>query len=323
MTIGLRIAIVAYEQALPSALYGLGEVFTAVERFRSHEDAVPAVEWRYLLVGQDDRMSSLPCWQADERVDVVILPPCSAGQTPVCLPDWLVAWLHQQHQQGAVLASACGGACVLARSGLLDGRIVTTHWLLEETFRQQFPNVRLNLDAVVIEEADLITAGGIMAWLDLAMRIVRRYYGATLVAQLSKYLLWDSGEREQRYYRRFQPPKQHGDGAILKLQQWLEVHFQSTCPLSQLAEQAAMSPRTLQRRFLAATQLTISSYVQHLRLEKARELLETTVLPVEQITWQIGYDDRASFNKLFKTQIGLSPKAYRQRFSGASPVGGT
>jgi transcriptional regulator GlxA family with amidase domain len=315
MTASLRIAIVAYEQVLPSALYGLGEVFSAVERFREKDYSVPAVEWRYLLAGQDDLPSLLPCWQADDRVDVVILPPCRAGQTPAC-PDWLAAWLHQQHQQGAVLASACVGACVLAQSGLLDGRIVTTHWLLEETFRLQFPNVRLNLDAVVIEEADLVTAGGIMAWLDLALRIVRRYYGAALVTKLSKFLLWDSGEREQRYYRRFQPPKQHGDGAILKLQQWLEVHFQTTCPLSQLAEQTAMSPRTLQRRFLAATHLTISNYVQHLRLEKARELLETTVLPVEQIIWQIGYDDRASFNKLFKAQIGLSPKAYRQRFSG-------
>ena len=322
MTVSLRIAIVAYESVLPSALYGLGEVLTAVERFRSHEDAVPVVAWRYLLAGEEGLSSSLPCWHADERVDVVILPPCRAGQIPAC-PDWLAAWLYQQHQQGAVLASACVGACVLAQTGLLDGRIVTTHWLLEETFRQQFPNVHLNLDAVVIEEADLITAGGIMAWLDLALRIVRRYYGATLVTQLSKYLLWDSGEREQRYFRRFQPPKQHGDGAILKLQQWLEAHFQTTCPLSKLAEQAAMSPRTLQRRFLAATQLTISSYVQHLRLEKARELLETTVLPVEQIIWQIGYDDRASFNKLFKTQIGLSPKAYRQRFGGTPPVGGT
>ena len=312
MTASLRIAIVAYEQVLPSALYGLGEVFSAVERFRDHHNPTQSLEWRYLLAGKEQLS---PCWQLDDDVDVVILPPCCAGQMPHC-PDWLAAWLQQQHQHSAVLASACVGACVLAQSGLLDGRIVTTHWLLEETFRQQFPRVRLNLDAVVIEEADLLTAGGIMAWLDLAMRIVRRYYGATLVAQLSKYLLWDSGEREQRYYRRFQPPKQYGDEAILQLQHWLEVHFQTACPLSQLAEQAAMSPRTLQRRFLAATQLTISSYIQHLRLEKARELLETTTLPIEHIIWQIGYDDRASFNKLFKTQIGLSPKAYRQRFAG-------
>lgn len=271
MTASLRIAIVAYEQVLPSALYGLGEVFSAVERFRDHHP-VQSLEWRYLIAGKEQLS---PCWHTDDDVDVVILPPCNAGQTPIC-PAWLAAWLQQQHQRGAVLASACVGACMLAQTGLLNGRIVTTHWLLAETFRLQFPEVRLNLDAVIIEETDLITAGGIMAWLDLAMRIVRRYYGATLVAQLSKYLLWDSGEREQRYYRRFQPPKQHGDEAILKLQLWLEVHFQSACPLSQLAEQAAMSPRTLQRRFLAATQLTISSYVQHLRLEKARELLETT-----------------------------------------------
>lgn len=315
MTASLRIAIVAYESVLPSALYGLGEVFSAVERFRAQDDSVRPVEWRYLLAGQEGLPSTLPCWHADECVDVVILPPCCAGQRPLC-PAMLSAWLHRQHQQGAVLASACVGACVLAQSGLLDGRVVTTHWLLEEMFRAQFPQVRLNLDAVLIEEADLITAGGIMAWLDLALRIVRRYYGSLLVAQLSKYLLWDSGEREQRYYRRFQPSKQHGDDVILKLQQWLETHYHEPCPLSQLAGLAAMSPRSLQRRFQAATQLTLSRYLQHLRLEKARELLETTSLPVEQIIWQIGYDDRASFNKLFKAQLGLSPLAYRQRFGG-------
>ncbi|MFB0975340.1 MAG: helix-turn-helix domain-containing protein [Tolumonas sp.] len=320
MTAHLRIAIVAYERVLPSALYGLGEVFAAAERFRERgdrlsDDIVRPLEWRYLLAGQEALTSSLPCWQTDDSVDVVILPPCSAGQMPVC-PDWLFAWLHKQHQQGAVLASACAGACVLAQSGLLDGRIITTHWLLEETFRLQFPHIRLNLDAVVIEEADLMTAGGLMAWLDLAMRIVRRYYGAPLVAQLSKYLLWDSGEREQRYYRRFQPPKQHGDMTILKLQQWLEVHFPESCSLPQLAGLAAMSVRTLQRRFQMATKLTIGSYLQHLRLEKARELLETTMLSVEQIIGLVGYDDRSSFNKLFKTQTGLSPKDYRQRFNG-------
>lgn len=310
----LRIAVVAYESVLASALFGLGELFQGAERFRQKSLVnEAAIECRYFPAGSDIVMQGGLNWADDDVVDVVILPPCMAGITPV-ISDRLRVWLHHQHQAGAVLASACVGACLLAQTGILDGRIITTHWLLEEYFRQHFPRVQLNLDAVVIEEPDLITAGGIMAWLDLGLRILRRYYGAALVSQLSHYLVWDSGDREQRYYRCFQPPKQHGDAAILTLQHWLELHFHEPVILSALAQQIAMSERTLQRRFLQVTQLTVTRYLQLLRVEKARELLETTTLPVEQIIWKIGYDDRASFNKLFKKQTGLSPLQYRQRF---------
>ncbi len=310
----LRIAIVAYESVLSSALFGLAEAFQAAERFRqqSYPQEAP-IECRYLPAGSSIVFPNARCWAQDDSVDVVILPPCSAGVTPVC-PAWLREWLLRQRTLGVVLASACVGACLLAQAGLLDGRVITTHWLLENYFHQHFPQVKLDLDAVVIEEPDLMTAGGIMAWLDLTLRILRRYYGSALVSQLSHYLIWDSGDREQRYYRRFQPPMQHGDAAILSLQQWLETHFNDRFGVSKLALQAAMSERSLQRRFLLATQQTLTQYVQLLRVEKARELLETTSLAVEQIIWQIGYDDRASFNKLFKKQTGLSPLQYRQRF---------
>ncbi len=310
----VRIAIVAYESVLASALFGLRELFQAAERFRQPTDA--EIDCRYVSAGSELLSAKDDCWQDDERVDVVILPPCTAGVNPI-IPDSLRHWLIQQHRSGAVLASACVGACLLAQTGLLDGRIVTTHWLLSDYFRQHFPAVILNLDAVVIEEPDLITAGGMMAWLDLGLRIIRRYYGSGLVSQLNHYLVWDGGDREQRYYRRFQPPKQHGDAVIEKIQIWLEAHFQQSVQLAELATQAAMSERTLQRRFLQATRLTCTQYIQLLRIEKARELLEITRLPIEQIIWQTGYEDRASFNKLFKKQTGLSPLQYRQRFGSA------
>lgn len=309
----IRIAIVAYESVLASALFGLQELFQAAERFRQPDDA--KMECRFVSAGSDFVSPNAAYWSEHDSVDVVILPPCMAGKNPQ-ISEALKAWFIQQHQAGALLASACVGACLLAQTGLLDGRLVTTHWLLGDYFKAHFPAIKLNLDAVVLEEADLITAGGMMAWLDLGLRIIRRYYGAGLVAQLNHYLVWDGGDREQRYYRRFQPPKQHGDVAIEKLQEWLEANFQQHILLSELATMTAMSERTLQRRFLQATQLTCTQYVQLLRIEKARELLETTQLPIDQINWQIGYEDRASFNKLFKKQTGLSPLQYRQRFAG-------
>lgn len=314
----VRIAVVAYESVLASALFGLRELFQAAERFRQTDDTV--IDCRFVSAGSDLSLQQADYWQEDDCVDVVILPPCAAGIKPAT-PDSLRNWLVRQHQSGAVLASACVGACLLAQTGLLDGRIVTTHWLLSDYFKQHFPAVKLNLDAVIIEESDLITAGGMMAWLDLGLRIIRRYFGSGLVSQLNHYLVWDGGDREQRYYRRFQPPKQHGDAVIEKLQIWLEAHFQQPIQLSELASLAAMSERTLQRRFLQATQLNCTQYIQLLRIEKARELLEITRLPIEQIIWQTGYDDRASFNKLFKKQTGLSPLQYRQRFGGELPAG--
>lgn len=227
-------------------------------------------------------------------------------------------WLLDRHAQGATLASNCGGAFALAATGLLAGRPATTHWFFAEQFRTRFPDVRLESDRMVIDDGDIVTAGGLMAWTDLGLRIVERLLGPTVMMETARFLLIDPGGREQRNYASFAPRLTHGDEAVLKAQHFLQAKEGRVGGVSELAAEAGLEERTFQRRFKAATGMTPVEYSQHLRVGKSRELLEFTKRTVDQIAWSVGYEDAAAFRKLFHRITGLSPNEYRQRFSTES-----
>ncbi|GAU83617.1 transcriptional regulator of AraC family [Bosea sp. BIWAKO-01] len=224
-------------------------------------------------------------------------------------------WLLDRHADGATLASNCGGAFVLAATGLLAGRPATTHWLFANAFRDRFPDVRLDPDKIVIEDGDIITAGGLMAWTDLGLRLVDRLFGPTVMIETGRFLLIDPAGREQRHYSSFSPRLTHGDEAILKVQHWLQAREARAVSVSEMAKVSAMEERTFLRRFKAATGLKPIEYAQHLRVGKARELLEFTRRSIDQIAWAVGYEDAAAFRKLFHRIVGLSPGDYRHRFA--------
>jgi transcriptional regulator GlxA family with amidase domain len=223
-------------------------------------------------------------------------------------------FLLDRHAQGAILASNCGGAFALAATGLLSGRPVTTHWLFANALRDRFPDILVDPDKIVIEDGDIITAGGLMAWTDLGMKLVDRLFGPTVMVDTGRFLLVDPSGREQRHYSSFSPRMTHGDEPILKVQHWLQARGARATSVAEMAGQAGMEERTFLRRFKAATGLKPTEYSQHLRVGKARELLEHTRRPIEQIAWSVGYEDAAAFRKLFHRLIGLSPGEYRQKF---------
>ncbi len=227
-------------------------------------------------------------------------------------------WLLDRHAAGATLASNCGGAFLLAATGLLDGRPATTHWWFADAFRARFPAVQLDCDRIVIDDGDIITAGGLMAWTDLGMRLVDRLLGPTVMLDTAKFLLIDTAGREQKHFARFLPRLTHGDEPILKVQHWLAAREAKAVSVTEMAAQAALEERTFQRRFKAATAMTPIEYVQHLRVAKAREHLEFTRRTIDQIAWSVGYEDAAAFRKLFHRLVGLSPGDYRARFAAPS-----
>lgn len=224
-------------------------------------------------------------------------------------------WLLDRHAQGTTLAATCGGVFALAATGLLSGRPATTHWLFADAFRTRFPDVRLDTDWMVIEDGDMVTAGGLMAWTDLGLRLVDRLLGSTVMADTGSFMLIDSSGREQRHYSRFSPRLTHGDEAILRVQHWLQAREAKGVSVPEMAGIIAMEERTFQRRFKAATGMKPTEYAQHLRIGKARELLEFTRRSVEQIAYAVGYEDAAAFRKLFHRIVGLSPGDYRSRFA--------
>ncbi|MCW2248353.1 transcriptional regulator GlxA family with amidase domain [Azospirillum fermentarium] len=246
--------------------------------------------------------------------DVIILPP-SLGDPPsgpALAP--LAGWLKEKHAGGAALASVCAGAFLLGETGLLAGRTVTTHWLYAGPLATRFPEARVDTRKLLVDTGDVITAGGLMAWTDLGLLLLDRLLDPAAMVETARYLLIDPPGRDQRCYGGFVPRLDHGDEPVLKVQRWLEANGTGGMTVGAMAAQAGLEERTFLRRFRAATGLRPIEYCQHLRIAKAREMLETTNTAVERIGWDVGYDDPASFRKLFLKLTGLTPSTYRRRF---------
>jgi transcriptional regulator GlxA family with amidase domain len=244
----------------------------------------------------------------------VIVPACQLGPPPPNhLPD-MVAWVARQHERGAVIAAVCGGVFLLAESGLLEGRHATTHWMFAAELQRRFPDVRVEPDRLVIDDSDVVTAGGVLAWADMGLTLVQRLLGRTVMCSTARFMLMDPPGREQRFYGEFAPPLLHGDRTILAIQHWLQADSAAADSVGALAARAGLGARTFLRRFVRATGMKPREYQQHLRIARSRELLEFTRNTVDQIAAAAGYRDARGFRRTFKRMIGLSPAEYRRRF---------
>lgn len=323
-----HVAILIYPHAQMSAVLGLTDLFAVADRLARNRAGGMPPRLRVSHVGpiaetgrmavSFDTAARERAEEADERPDVVILPP-SLGDPPSgeAVPA-LAGWLRQRHAAGATLASVCAGGFLLAETGLLDGRPATTHWTCSESFAARFPRVRVDTEKLLIDDGDIVTAGGLMAWTDLGLHLLGRYLNRAAMVETARFLVIDPPGREQRYYTAFSPRRDHGDAAVLKVQRWLDIQDERAFSVGAMAMQAGLEERTFLRRFSAATGLRPVEYCQHLRIDRARELLESTNATVERIGWDVGYGDPASFRKLFLKLTGLTPSSYRRRFGARS-----
>ncbi|WP_282039320.1 GlxA family transcriptional regulator [Halomonas alimentaria] len=306
----VRIVILPLPGSARSAAYGLQDMFGSANRLLQEMQAAPEVHFT---------VEVLPALPASESEVVppaiVIVPPILEGDAYLQPQPELCQALRAWHAAGAVICSACAGAFLLAQAGLLEGRRVTTHWQLEEKFRTHYPHLTLDTDALLITESDLVTAGGVMAWVDLGLHLVARHVPPSVVQALGRFLVIDTGERQQRYYRSFRPSMDHGDRAILRLQHHLQARFTERHPIAEMAAIAGLGERTLMRRFRQATGFGPSEYLQQLRLQRARELLENRRDTVEQVALAVGYEDTSAFRKMFLKHTGLTPGQHRARFA--------
>lgn len=242
----------------------------------------------------------------------VILPP-AMGPLPQPGASPLTQWLRQAGAAGTILASACAGAFLLGEAGLLDRRPATTHWAYDAEFRARFPAVALDTDRLLIDDGDIITAGGIMAWTDLGLRLIDRFMGLDVMLATARGFLIDPPGREQSQYRVFRPNFDHGDSAVLKAQRTLHERRRDAIALGDLGDLAGLQSRTLQRRFRKATGMTVQDYQQNLRIAHAQDLLATSNLSTETVAWDAGYADVTSFRKVFGKITRLTPGEYRRR----------
>jgi transcriptional regulator GlxA family with amidase domain len=225
-----------------------------------------------------------------------------------------VDWLRQHYRLGTHIASICTGAFVLAETGLLDGKTATTHWGAADEFRRRYPRIDLKPERLLTDEGDLFCSGGMNAGTDLALYLVEKYCGHEIALRSSKIMISDIGRTMQAPYSIFEFQKDHQDDRILAVQKLLEDNFGQNYPYEELASRFGMSRRTLERRFKDATGDTPLIYLQRVRVEAAKAMLENRELSFDEIAYSVGYQDSTAFRKIFFRQTGLLPREYRRRF---------
>lgn len=230
------------------------------------------------------------------------------------------SWLSAQWRAGSVIAANCSGTFILASTGLLDERIATTTWWLEEQFRSRFPRVHLQIDPVITEADRLICAGASASYLLQAIHVIERFSGPSIASLCAKTMLIDVSQTKQTPFLPLLTDKDHADSLVHKAQHWLQKNMSKDVSMRELAHELGVSERTLIRRFNTALGQSPISYLQDLRIEAARGLLEAGNLTVGRVAEQIGYLDTSSFSRLFKEKVGWSPGAYRNRFKPAGNI---
>lgn len=314
-----EIGLLLYPDCQLSAIYGLTDLFRIandIARSANSPNAIRVSHWR-----QED--ADIVCIfdtdpKAPHSLTHVVTPPSLVVPEQMQKMTAFADWMSGLHRGGATLCSVCAGAFVLAETGLLSGRPATTHWAFAKTLGSRFPTVRVDADRMLIDDGDIITAGGILAWTDLGLTLVERLLGPSVMLSTSRFLLVDPPGRAQRPYAQFVPILRHGDASILAIQHWMQATGAREISVAALAQRAGLEERTFMRRFKLATGLRPTEYAQQIRVEKARELLEHTRISVDQIAWTVGYGDSSAFRRIFQRVTGLAPADYRRRFGVAS-----
>lgn len=326
----IEVLIVAVAETAGSALYGMIDVLMATGNvWQTLTWKGPAKEaFRVRIVSNVKR--PFCCGHG-----IPVRPDCSVGDNPqgaiVILPElWLgpdedvrdrypalMSWIKDRYQRGAAIYSACSGAIMLAATGLLDGCEATSHWAYEELFRTRYPNVRFRPEPNLVVSDRLgriVTAGGTTSWHDLALHIIARHVGIDEARRIAQVYLLKWHDEGQLPYRPLVRVSPHADSVVRASQALLEKIYRQTDAIQAAVSHAGIPERTLKRRFKEATGLTFIEYVQNLRIEESKRLLESSTLGVDEVSAEVGYEDHSFFRRLFKRLTGVTPAAYRRMF---------
>jgi transcriptional regulator GlxA family with amidase domain len=302
---------IAFDLTTPVEVFGRVELASGEPGYRVVVcGAEPVVTAGPLRIGTDHGLADLAA------ADTIVVPGRNDVTAPTS-PDVLTA-LREAFDRGVRIASICTGAFTLAEAGLLDGRRATTHWMAAEAFRAAFPAVRLDPDVLYVDEGQVLTSAGASAGLDLCLHVVGRDHGAAVAAHAARLAvapLHRSGGQSQ-FILRNRPAANHiaERTELDDVLAWLEREGHRDIALGDIATEASVSVRTLNRRFQTETGQTPMQWLTGVRVRHAQQLLETTAHGVERIGRDVGFASAANFRDQFRRLTGVSPQHYRNTF---------
>ena len=332
----ISISLLALPESTPTALYGLYEVLSSVGVAWPELTGEPAGCAKFDVRIVSPIRETFTC-----AIGTPIAPHASLDETPrtdiVIVTDlafafdadprsrWpaAAAWVRERFSGGATVCSVCTGSVLLADTGLLDGEEATTHWIASGLFRTYYPAVKLRPERILAPagpEHRIVTSGGASSWEDLALYLIARFRGEAEAVRTAKLFLFGDRSEGQMPYAAMARPRRHDDAVIAPCQDWIAEHYTADNPVAGMVARSGLPARTFKRRFRAATGYAPLDYVQTLRIEEAKQLLETTGEPTDAVAHQVGYDDPAFFRRLFKRRTGVTPARYRQRFQSVGKL---
>jgi transcriptional regulator GlxA family with amidase domain len=327
-----KVTILGLYNSMATTIFGPMDIFNQAGRLWQRVSKSPQIPYFDVAIASADgqpiqclnkvRIQPHGGIEAMDQTDLLIIASATYIEEILQKSPGLVPWIRRQYDRGAQVASICTGVFLLAETGLLDGKSATLHWGFTETFRRRYPRVPLEPDRMFIDHGRLYCSAGVNAGMDLSLYLVEKFCGRETAVQSAKTMILDLGRERQSPYSNVHFSQGQGDPLVNKARKWMEVHYAESIDYDRLAGKFRMSRRSLERRFKLATGTTPLGYLQQLRVETAKRLLEEGDRTFDEITYQVGYEDIPFFRKVFIRVTGLRPREYQQRFAGysAKPV---
>ncbi|MCB0633414.1 MAG: helix-turn-helix domain-containing protein [Saprospiraceae bacterium] len=310
-------------EVMPNAILGAYFLLTQANFFAQQQgrSAVFAVdligyESNTLLYDGSFTVKTRNFRRVKEPYDLLVVPGFTCEmEKPLQMNELLIEWIkEQQLKYGTELAAMCTGAFLLAATGLMDERRCTTHWAFEDSFRERFPAVDFQPNLIVTDDQGFYSSGGAYSSLNLILYLIEKFCGKDVAVWTSKIFQLDMDRRSQKPFVIFNTQKAHKDEAIIAVQAHIEKHFPEELTVNELAKQFAFSRRNFIRRFKEATGNTPIEYIQRVRIEAAKRLLEEGEQNIEEVIDRTGYRDGKAFRTVFKKITGFRPSEYRYKY---------
>jgi transcriptional regulator GlxA family with amidase domain len=298
------------------------EVFDTVNRFNEVAGEKKSFELQLLENNATGAISSemfgypLMTLKDAPLMDIILIPAFTSDNMQATLQanQACIPHLVNQYNEGACVGTFCTGAFLLGASGLLNGRIATTHVDASNGFANAFPHVLLKAERTVTQDGRLYTSGGATSSFHLLLHLVHEYCGKEMSIKIAKVFAIDMDRDKQSYFSTFDPSKDHSDELVASAQLKIESNYHDTATIEELIKDIPSSRRNIVRRFKQVTGITPIEYLQQTRIEAAKKLLEQTGQQMSEIIYSSGYNDPKAFRKVFKKSVGMTPTQYREKF---------
>jgi len=299
------------------------DVFETVNRYLQEEGKeklfdihLIGIEEKITLPDNFNRYTYSFISDAPEKPDLVFVPAFRSEDMLQMIQDnaAYIPYLVQQHEKGASLVSLCTGSFLLAAGGLLNGKEATTHVEAADKFAQHFPAVKLQPHAIITQSGNIYTSGGATSSFHMKLLLIQQYCGRELAIRIAKTFAIDMDRNNQLYFEHFKPSLSNEDKLVRTVQTSIHQRYSEIKNVEEALDNVPSSRRNMIRRFKQATGITPIRYLQKIKIEAAKQLLETSNRTILDIMVSSGYSDMKNFRNLFKTFTGLTPKGYRDKY---------